>query len=97
PTSPVLPYTTLFRSPVAGPGRPPLPDPQLPPRLHHPLPPRRGQTAHGGLPAAARGPAGPGGVPARPVGAAGAGARRVGPGRPPGDRKSTRLNSSHVK
>src|SRR5207249_9100364 len=87
PTSPLFPYTTLFRSDVLpprdhgelrdrlDPRRPPPLEPggHRPPREHGRRPQRRGQhrPAHGGRPR-----------------------HRRGHGRV--DRKSTRLNSSHV-
>src|SRR5690606_41459091 len=84
PSSTLFPYTTLFRSPRGH---------QLSDRDVPPL-----STGGRGLPARRRGGAGRPGArralpgPARRLG-------RPGPGRrvAPGDRKSTRLNSSHVK
>src|SRR5690606_40653797 len=83
PRSPLFPYTTLFRSPA----------------LHGHAGARPGQLADGAgrgardVHAAVRALDAPG---LRPLGAARAGGGRGG-GRGRPDRKSTRLNSSHVK
>src|SRR5207249_5632548 len=91
PASPLVPYTTLFRSPDRGRGHPALRDHLEPPGRRHR---RRGPDSddRGDRRAAA--------VPAVDVHLRGPPARAPGlaPPRPPrlADRKSTRLNSSHV-
>src|SRR5207302_9573713 len=84
PTSPLSPYTTLFRS-----ERPPREHPAAQDARRQRLP--RGRRGHRAVEPARRRPAG------RHAELRRAGRREARPARRSSDRKSTRLNSSHVK